>query len=96
MSSAFYMVANSAWDASADVLTFTDCAVVRYPTAEQLADIAIAAAEDRKRIVGDEPRVALLSFSTRGSAAGQSVDTVRAALEMPLPERRSRHAATAP
>ena len=82
VSSAFYMVANSSWDASADVLTFTDCAVVRYPTAEQLADIAIAAAEDRKRIVGDEPRVALLSFSTRGSAAGQSVDTVRAALEM--------------
>jgi phosphate acetyltransferase len=82
VSSSFYMVANSPWDASADVLTFTDCAVVRYPTAEQLADIAIAAAEDRKRIVGDEPRVALLSFSTRGSAAGRSVDTVRAALEM--------------
>jgi phosphate acetyltransferase len=82
VSSAFYMVANSTWDAPNEVLTFTDCAVVRYPTAEQLADIAIAAAEDRKRIVGDEPRVALLSFSTRGSAAGQSVDTVRAALNM--------------
>jgi phosphate acetyltransferase len=63
------------------VLTFTDCAVVRYPTSSQLADIAIAAASDRRRIVGDEPRVALLSFSTRGSGAGSSVDLVRAALE---------------
>ncbi|SRR6266508_3072413 len=82
VSSAFYMVARSPWDASAGVLTFTDCAVVRYPTAAQLADIAIAAAEDRWRIVGDEPRVALLSFSTHGSAAGESVETVRAALAM--------------
>ncbi len=80
VSSAFYMVAGSAWGAADDVLTFTDCAVVRYPTAEQLADIALSAAEDRRRIVGDEPRVALLSFSTRGSAEGESVDTVRDAL----------------
>ena len=65
---------------AAEVLTFTDCAVVRYPTAEQLADIAIAAADDRRRIVGDEPLVAFLSFSTRGSADGESVDLVREAL----------------
>jgi phosphate acetyltransferase len=76
------MVAGSSWEASSDVLTFTDCAVVRYPTAQQLAEIAITAAEDRRRIVGDEPRVALLSFSTHGSAAGDSVDTVLAALEL--------------
>ena len=82
VSSAFYMVAGAAWGASAEVLTFTDCAVVRYPTAEQLADIAISASEDRIRIVGDEPRVALLSFSTHGSAAGDSVDTIRNALEL--------------
>jgi phosphate acetyltransferase len=63
------------------VLTFTDCAVVRYPTATQLADIAIAAADDRRRIVGDEPMVAFLSFSTRGSAGGASVDLVRAAVD---------------
>jgi len=82
VSSAFYMVAKSPWEASAEVITFTDCAVVRYPTAEQLADIAIAAAQDRIAIVGDEPRVALLSFSTHGSAAGDSVDCIRSALAL--------------
>jgi len=82
VSSAFYMVARSAWEAAAEVLTFTDCAVVRYPTAEQLADIAITAAVDRRTIVGDEPRVALLSFSTLGSGEGDSVEIVRAALAL--------------
>jgi phosphate acetyltransferase len=82
VSSAFYMVLPHGCDTAQEetVLTFTDCAVVRYPTAPQLADIAIAAARDRSRIVGDIPRVALLSFSTHGSASGQTVDLVRAAL----------------
>jgi phosphate acetyltransferase len=82
VSSSFYMVASRAWEASADVLTFTDCAVVPYPTAEQLADIALAAAADRRLIVGDEPRVALLSFSTAGSGQGASIDLIREALEI--------------
>jgi len=80
VSSAFYMAVPPFRSSEAEVLTFTDCAVVRYPTATELADIAIAAAADRERIVGDTPLVAFLSFSTRGSAEGPSVDAVRAAL----------------
>ncbi len=81
VSSAFYMVVPRFRGTGApEVLTFTDCAVVRYPTAGQLADIAIAAAADRRRIVGDEPLVAFLSFSTRGSAEGSSVELVREAV----------------
>jgi phosphate acetyltransferase len=82
VSSAFYMVVPATVNVGTEVLTFTDCAVIPYPTADQLADIAIAAAADRKRIVGDEPRVALLSFSTSGSASGPSVELVREALSI--------------
>lgn len=83
VSSAFYMVVPPFRGSHAsEVLTFTDCAVVPYPTAEQLADIAISAATDRRRIVGDEPSVAMLSFSTHGSGAGDSVELVRAALAL--------------
>ena len=80
ISSSFYMDAPPFRSGEGEVLTFTDCAVVRYPSSAQLADIAIAAASDRRRIVGDEPRVALLSFSTLGSGSGSSVELVRAAL----------------
>lgn len=81
VSSSFYMVVPPfRGTPDAEVLTFTDCAVVRYPSPTELADIAIAAAADRVRIVGDEPLVAFLSFSSRGSAAGPSVDSVRAAV----------------
>jgi phosphotransacetylase len=63
------------------VLTFTDCAVVPEPTPVQLADIAIAAARDRHALVGDEPRVAFLSYSTHASAESARVARVREALE---------------
>lgn len=74
-SSAFYMV-----HPDGRVLTFTDCAVVPEPEPGQLAEIALAAVRDRARLVGDEPRVAFLSYSTRGSAGGPAVERVRAAL----------------
>jgi phosphate acetyltransferase len=82
ISSAFYMVRGPAWGIESDVLTFTDCAVVPQPTAPQLAEIAICAARDRRLIVGDEPRVALLSFSTHGSAVSDSVRTVVEAVRL--------------
>jgi len=82
VSSSFYMVVSPFRDGGRrEVLTFTDCAVVPYPDASQLADIAIAAAMDRSRIVGDTPVVAMLSFSTYGSAEGPSIALVRSALD---------------
>ncbi len=80
VSSAFYMDVPPFRGEAGEVLTFTDCAVIPFPTSGQLADIARSAAADRRRIVGDEPRVAFLSFSTRGSGSGSSVELVRAAV----------------
>ncbi|MEN6445625.1 MAG: phosphate acetyltransferase [Candidatus Cloacimonas sp.] len=60
----------------ARVFLFADCAVVPNPTSEQLADIAISTALTRKAIIGDEPKVALLSFSTLGSAKDELINKV--------------------
>lgn len=83
VSGAFYLVApmpGTTWPH--EVLTFSDCGVIPEPSVEQLSDIAIAAAVDRVRIVGDEPAIAFLSFSTRGSAEAATVLRVRQAVAL--------------
>ncbi|MCX6825682.1 MAG: phosphate acyltransferase, partial [candidate division Zixibacteria bacterium] len=57
-------------------------AVVPNPDPEQLASIAVSTAQTMKNLVGEEPRVALLSFSTKGSAKHEDVDKVLAALDI--------------
>jgi phosphate acetyltransferase len=64
-----------------EVLSFADCGVVPEPDADQLVHIAAATAANHRRFTGEEPRVAFLSFSTRGSARHAKVDKVRTAAE---------------
>lgn len=64
------------------IFMYGDGAVVPNPTSEQLASIAVSTAETHQKLTGEEPKVALLSFSTKGSASHSDVDKVTAALEI--------------
>ncbi len=64
------------------VLAFADGALVAYPTADELADIAWRTAQTFRALTGNAPKVALLSFSTRGSASHEAVDKVQRATEL--------------
>jgi len=76
VSGAFLMFVQDHSYGSDGILLFADCAVLPNPTAKEMAEIAIATAHTAKTLIGIEPRVAMLSFSTKGSAQDELVSKV--------------------
>ena len=85
-SSCFIIDLKTPTEAGDGVLAFGDCGVIPNPTAEQLVDIGLATAQSYRDLTGNEPRVAYLSFSTKGSAAGDLVEKVQKAVELARPK----------
>ena len=82
VSSALIMVLKDKSFGEEGVMVFSDCAVNPAPNSEQLAEIAIATADTAKSLLDFEPKVAMLSFSTMGSACHENVDNVREAVKI--------------
>lgn len=76
VSGAFFMILPDKSYGEDGIMVFADCAVHPNPTAQELAEIAVATGETTKSIAGFDPRIALLSFSTKGSAQHEMVDKV--------------------
>ncbi len=83
VSSCFLMACDNTAYTAQDIMVFGDCAVNIDPTAEQLADIAISSTATARNLAGiEDPKVAMLSFSTKGSAKHANVDKVVQATEL--------------
>jgi phosphate acetyltransferase len=76
VSGAFIMILKDKKFGNDGIMVFADCAVHPNPTDRELAEIAVATAKTTKAIAGFEPRIAMLSFSTKGSAKHEMVDKV--------------------
>lgn len=82
VSSCFLMVIPEYLGETEKIFVFADCAVNPQPDSNQLAAIAVASAQTARQLLGIEPKVAMLSFSTKGSAEHQDVEKVRKATEI--------------
>lgn len=82
VSGAFLMFTTQKQYGKGGLLLFADCAVTPDPTASQLAEIAVATGQTARALVGEEPQVAILSFSTKGSAKSPLVDKVIEATQL--------------
>lgn len=84
VSSFFVMIEPTGSFGSNGIMFFADCGVIPNPSSEQLADIALATASNFSKLIGVDPKVAFLSFSTKGSAVHADVDKVKKAYELAM------------
>ncbi|HPN73444.1 MAG TPA: phosphate acetyltransferase, partial [Candidatus Omnitrophota bacterium] len=81
VSSSFIMELENCPFGEDGLFVYGDCGIIPYPSAKQLVGIAIATSDQMKKLFDIEPRVAMLSYSTKGSAGGESVEMIREAIE---------------